>query len=125
MKKNNKEINIFSFLNQIQNKQKKIPYDRKVASAWMLSMWLSMDKSLIKKVNNINKYLYLLPDEVVYEYFMDIIPTGKRYIKFTKKREEDKKLKNRIKKIQEIYPELSKRECMMIISSLKNVRRNK
>jgi hypothetical protein len=49
-----------------------------------------------------------------------MIPQGKRYIKWIKKRKTDDKLKNRINKLQEKYPELSIRECKMIISTLKN-----
>lgn len=51
---------------------------------------------------------------------MDVVPSGKRYIKFTKKRKTDDKLKKQIEKLHEKYPELSIKECKMIISSLKN-----
>jgi hypothetical protein len=109
---------LFTFLNQIQNKQRTVPYDKKTANAYMLSMWLSHDKDLIEKVNKINQYQFLLPDEIIYEYYMDSIPSGKRYIKWIKKRKADNKLKKRIDKLQEKYPELSTRECKMIITSL-------
>jgi hypothetical protein len=114
------EETLFTFLNQIQNKQRTAPYDRKIASAWMISQWLSHDKELIDKVNAINQFQFLLPDEVIYNYYMDVIPAGKRFIKFIKKRKDDDKLKNRIEKLQEQYPEMSVRECKMIISYLMN-----
>lgn len=120
-----KEISIFTFLNQIQSKMRTVPYDKKIASAWMLSQWLSHDKELINKVNEINKYQSLLPDEVIYEYYMSIIPPGKRYIKWTKKRKDEDKLKDRIKKLKDVYPEMSTRECKMLISSLKKCKEKK
>ena len=123
MKKQTEETTLFTFLNQIQNKRRTIPYDRKIASAYMLTQWLSHDKTLIGRVNKINKYQYLLPDRVIYEYYMDSIPAGKRYIKWVKKREEDDKTKKRNEKLQEHDPLLSTKECKMIITFLKNVRR--
>jgi hypothetical protein len=118
-----KEVNLFTFLNQIQNKRRTVPYDKKIANAYMLSQWLSHDKALLGKVNKINQYQFLLPDEVIYEYYMDSIPAGKRYIKWVKKRKEDDKLKQRIEKLQEHNPNLSIRECKMIITYLMNKRR--
>lgn len=117
------EINLFTFLNQIQSKRRTEPYDKKVAPAFMLSQWLSHDKTLINRVNKINQFQFLLPDEVIYNYYMDIIPAGKRYIKWVKKRKEDDKLKKRIEKLQEHNPNLSIRECKMIITYLMNKRR--
>ena len=125
--KKQEDINLFTFLNQIQTKRKTIPYNKKIANAYILSLWLSQDKELINRVNDINQYQFLLPDEVIYNYYMDVIPSGKRYIKFTKKRKTDDKLKKRIETLKEKYPELSIRECKMIISFLmnKNVRGKK
>lgn len=125
MKKNKEDINLFTFLNQIQTKRKTIPYDKKIANSYIISLWLAQDKGLINKVNSINNYQFLLPDEVIYNYYMDVVPSGKRYIKFTKKRKDDNKLKSKINKLQEKYPELSTRECKIIIAFLEtqNVRR--
>ncbi len=113
-----KKATLFTFLNQIQSKRKTVPYDKKIATAFMLSMWLSQDKDLIKRVNAINQYQFLLPDEIIYNYYMSAIPTGKRYLKWTKKRKTDNKLKKRIEKLKERYPEMSTRECKMVISYL-------
>ena len=114
------EVTLFTFLNQIQTKRKTIEYDRKIAPAFMLSHWLSHDKDLIEKVNKINHYQFLLPDDVIYEYYMDALPTGKRYIKWIKKRKEDEKMEKRIKKLQEHFPQLSTRECKMLLTYLVN-----
>lgn len=119
------DINIFTFLNQIQSKQRKFPYDKKIASAWMLTQWLSHDKTLLKKCNDINKYQSLLSDKSIYEYYMSVIPSGKRFIKWTKKRKENEVMKKRIHKLKEIYPDLSIKECKIIISNLKNKKKEK
>jgi len=114
------EVTLFTFLNQIQTKRKIIEYNKKIAPAFMLTHWLSHDKGLIGKVNKINQYQFLLPDEVIYEYYMDALPAGKRYIKWIKKRKEDEKMEKRIKKLQEHFPQLSTRECKMLLSFLMN-----
>lgn len=119
-----KDINIFTFINQIQTKKNTIKYDSKIASAYLLSLFLSMNENYIKKVNKINKYQFLLPDKVVYDYYMDYIPKGKVYSKFIKKRKEDKKLKDRINKIKKLYPEVSNKECKLILTILEKRRSN-
>jgi len=113
------EVNLFTFLNQIQSKRRTVPYDKKIANAYILTLWLSHDKGLIGKVNDMNKFLFNLPDHVVYEYYMSIIPKGKRYIKWNKKIK-DEAFEKRVKKLQEIYPEMSSREARMNISFLQN-----
>lgn len=123
MRRRKGQIDIFTFINQIVEGKRKHPYDRKIAPAYMLSMWLSHDKDLIYKCNDINKYQFLLPDEVVYEYYMSKIPKRKRFIKWVKKRKDDDKTKERIEKLQTHYPNLSTRECKMILNQL--VRRKK
>ncbi len=119
-KSSKKKVDLFTFLNQIQHKRRTEPYDKKVAPAFMLTQWLSHDKALIGRVNKINQYQFLLPDHVIYEYYMDAIPQGKRYIKWIKKTKEDAKMKKRIEKLKEHNPNLSTRECKMIITFLQN-----
>jgi len=106
---------LFDFLNQIYLKTEKYPYDKKAASAYMLSLWLSHDKYLIYLVNKINRLQFLLPDDIIYKYYFDVVPKGRRYIKWTKKREEDKKIKKKIESIME-GTNLSKREAKMILA---------
>jgi len=118
-----KKITLFTFLDQIQNKRRTVPYDKKIANAWIISQWLSHDKALIKRVNKINQYQFLFPDEVIYEYYMSEIPAGKRYLKWIKKRKSDDKMKKRIEKLKENNPNLSTRECKMIITYLMNRRK--
>ena len=114
------DINLFTFINQIQSKKRTIPYDNKIANAYMLTQWISHDENLIDKCNIINKYQFLLPDEIIYEYYMNVIPAGKRYIKWVKKRKKDENIEKGIKNLKEKYPELSTRECKMIIDIIEN-----
>jgi hypothetical protein len=106
---------LFDFLNQIYLKTEKYPYDKRVASAYMLSLWLSHDKYLIHHVDKINRLQFLLPDDIIYQYYFDVIPKGRRYIKWTKKREENKKMKKEIESVME-GTNLSKREAKMILA---------
>ena len=79
----------------------KIPYDKKLAPAYMLSLWLSHDKTLIDTVDKINEFQFLLSDDLIYKYYFDKIPKGRRYIKWTKKEEVDKDDKKKLDKMKE------------------------
>jgi hypothetical protein len=116
-----KDITLFTFIKQIQSKRRTVPYDKKIAPAFVLCLFLSMNKKYIEVVNRINQYMFVLPDEVIYEYLIKAIPQlpyDERYAKFIKKREEDDKTKERLDKIRKMYPELPIKECKMILSSL-------
>ena len=102
------EKNIFTYLNAIYLKHD-IPYDKKLAPAYMLSMWLSHDKGLIEIVNAINEFQFSLPDCLLYKYYQSKVPLGRRFIKWTKKDEPDKKEKEKLDKMREEML-LSKRE---------------
>ena len=94
------DVTIFDFINQIFYKTSKYKYDKKISPSYMLSMWLAHDSQLIDIVNEINQYQFSLPDEIIYQYYFDKVPKGRRFLKWTKKKEEDKKLKDYIWKIQ-------------------------
>lgn len=79
-----KKINIFDYLNSIFYKND-IEYDKKIAPAYMLNMWLSHDNKLLNTCNDINEYMFLLPDNLIYEYFYNSVPSGKRWIRWVKK----------------------------------------
>ena len=81
----------------------------------MLSMWLAHDSQLIDIVNEINQYQFSLPDEIIYQYYFDKVPKGRRFLKWTKKKEEDKKLKDYIWKIREERG-ISKKEILSMFS---------
>lgn len=110
-----KKPTLFDFLNQIYLKTGKYAYDKKIAPAYMLSLWLSHDKYLIKHVNKINRLQFLLPDDIIYEYYMSVIPKGRRFVKWVKKTPEDKKMKKQIESIRE-GTNLSKREAKMVLT---------
>ena len=93
---------LFDYLNAIYYK-KDIPYDKKVANGYILTLWLSHDRGLLDLSNEINKYLFKLPDEAVYSYFFDKVPKGKRFIKYVKKEKVDKKKQKEIDELVKIY----------------------
>ena len=107
--------NLFDFLNQIYMKTSKYPYDKKTASAYMLSLWLSHDKHLINIVDKIVRLQFTLPDDIIYNYYVSEIPKGRRFIKWIKKTPEDKKLKKKLESIME-GTFLSKREAKMVLA---------
>jgi hypothetical protein len=107
----NKEITIFDYLNQIFYKSNKLEYDKKIAPAYMLSMWLSHDPKLIDIVNNLNSLQFILKDDIIYKYYMSKVPKGKRFIKWIKKTPQDKKIDKRVKEL--MIEGLSKREALM------------
>lgn len=88
------EKTIFDYLNNIYIKGNLV-YDKKICPAYLLSMWLSHDKGLIDIVNIMNEYQFSLPDNLIYEYYYHKIPKGKRYLKWVKKNEVDKKAKEK------------------------------
>lgn len=120
-KKKNTGPNLFTFLNQIYSKVREYPYDKKLAPAYMLSMWLSHDNRLISHVEKINHLQFIIPDEQIYEYYMSVIPRGKRYIKWVKKTPEEKQFKKDIEKITE-ETNLSKREAKMLVMLKKELK---
>jgi len=92
--------NFFSYLNSIFYKNN-IGYDKKIVSSYLLSLWLSHDKNLLPMVNKINHMLFDLPDEMIFKYYFDKVPKGKRFIKWDKKLNTNKKIKNKIDKFKE------------------------
>lgn len=100
---------LFDYLNAIFYKRK-VPYDKKVASAYILMLWLSEDKNLIHMINDINSCLFILKDKMVYDYFWYGIPKGKRFIKFTKKKKDKKDNEKLIEQLM-FEKKLSKEEA--------------
>ena len=109
-------------INNIFFQKEKFIYDKKVAPAYALSMWLSHDEDLLDIVNDINRFQFLLPDEVIYKYYRDMVPKKKRNIKWIKKTED--RFKEHVKKLQEKYPEMSTREARMYLTYLLHGKKN-
>jgi hypothetical protein len=116
------EVTLFNILNNIFFEKEKFIYDKKAAPAYALSMWLSHDQELLNIVNDINRFQFLLPDEVIYRYYRYMIPKKKRNIKWIKKIED--RFKEHIKKLQEKNPEMSTREARMYITYLLHGKKN-
>lgn len=95
-----KEKTIFDYLNNLYFKQD-LKYDKKAAPAYLISLWLSHDRSLIDLVNIINEYQFLLCDDLIYKYYYYKVPQGKRYIKWVKKDSVPQEKKEKIEKIRE------------------------
>jgi len=114
MKKYKKISNdLFGTINAINNKID-IKYDKKIASAYMLTLWLSHEKELMFYVDKINQMLYSLPDELVFKYFFKKIPKKRRYIKWIKKGKVNKKKQKEIDILCNTY-NISKNEAMISI----------
>lgn len=90
---------IFDYLNNIYYKQG-LKYDKKISPSYLISLWLSHDRSLLELTDAINEFQFLLPDEVVYQYYYYKVPRGKRYIRWVKKEELDKKKKDTMDKVR-------------------------
>lgn len=102
------EKTIFDYLNNLYFKQELV-YDKKIAPAYLLSLWLSHDKGLIDMVNVINEFQFFISDDLIYKYYYYNIPQGKRYLKWVKKEEVDKKAKENFEAIRKDMM-LSKKE---------------
>lgn len=51
---------------------------------------MAQDRELIKYANEINPYIFNMPDEIVYKFFFNKVPKKRRFIKWTKKSDEKK-----------------------------------
>ena len=107
-------LNIFTFLNQIFYKKETHSYDKKLAPAYLLSLWLSHDKNIINIVNEINRLQFRLSDDIIYKYYLHKIPKGRRFIKWTKKEKQGKKEKQNIEDIKSTY-NVSNKEAKRIM----------
>lgn len=79
-------VNIFKYLNSINYKTKISNFDKTDCPKVLLCYWLSHDSSLLEIINEINKLLWYIDDQNVYEYFYTNVPKKKRFLKWTKKK---------------------------------------
>lgn len=90
-------MSVFNDMNKfVFQKNTKIEND---IPTFLLMHYLSFDKSIIKKVNKMNKVMYSVPDNKVLSYFFHEIPKGNRYIKWIKKNEKYKKYEEQLKEL--------------------------
>ena len=79
----------FDFINSILDK-KKLLFDKN-CSSYVLTLHFSQHEKTISYAQEINKNLFTLPPEAVYNYLYDKIPKGKLWIKWPKKQKEIQK----------------------------------
>ena len=112
MKKKPRQPNdLFGTLNAITMKTN-INYDKKLASAYMLLLWLSHERDLMWYVDKMNTVMYNIPDELVFKYFVKAVPKKKRYIKWIKKGRVSKKKEAKIQELCDKY-NISKKESLL------------
>lgn len=107
-----KKINIFDYLKQICEKTTNIPYDKKAAPAFLITMWLSHEQDLVSLTQAMN-IRHWLDDKDVYNFYFDKVPKGRRFIRWTKKDETYLKEQEEIEEIMMEY-NVSNREATMI-----------
>ncbi len=104
-----KERTLFNILDTIFLKTG-MDYEKRIAPAYILSLWLSHDRQLVEIVNDINHLQFNLPDEMIYRYYYYKVPKGKRFIRWPKKTEKDKQREKEISELCEQFG-ISKREA--------------
>jgi hypothetical protein len=104
-----KERTLFDILNSIFLKTG-MDYEKRIASSYIISLWLSHDRELVEMVNDINHLQFNLDDEMIYKYYYYKVPKGKRFIRWPKKTEKDKKREEEINELC-IEHDISKKEA--------------
>ncbi len=111
-----KPNNLFDCLNAINMKSKSYVYSKKDCSGYMLLMWFSHATDCSDIINDINKHLFDIPDELLYHYLYKAIPKGNRFIKYDKGVKDKKLLVRQQKIIQALQDEyeISKMEALQL-----------
>ena len=87
---------LFACINAINYKNSSYQYNKKDCTAYMLLLWFSHDQKCLGTLNEINEYLFSMPDKIVYDYLYRVIPqNNRRFLKW------DKGSKKRITKVDE------------------------
>ena len=82
---------LFDHVNHINEKQTKGYWDtlseedRKTWSTYMIHRFLSMEPAFIEIINELQKYT--LDPEMVYKFYIDVLPKGKRWLKYVKNKQ--------------------------------------
>lgn len=103
---------IFNYIDNLTLKLN-LPYDKKIAPAYLISLWISHCDDYVDIANEINKFQFSLSDELIYRYYYEKIPKRKRFIRWIKKdvTEATKKEKEAEEKLRETF-QLSKKEML-------------
>jgi len=87
--------NLFDHIKQITNVQNPKYWDsldegdKKTWSNYMVHRFLSMKEDWIQVVNELQKYWELKPKNV-YQFYIDIIPKGRTFLKYVKSKKKSK-----------------------------------
>lgn len=106
------EANLFTYIEQCRTKSKEHPYDSKVCPPYLLTLGLSNCNSDLKVVNALNHFLFTLPAEVIYNYYIAAIPKGKKFVKWPKKEKKEKS--KEVEELMEKYS-ISKLEASKLL----------
>lgn len=80
-----KASDLFEAINMINDKKER-EFDLSKVNAYILSLWIAQDKNLIKFANKLNPYIFSIDNGVAFRYYYSIVPKGRRFIKWTKKK---------------------------------------
>ena len=97
-----KDNSLFDTINCINNKTK-LPENTKIPNNYILSLWMAQDRELIEYVSRLNPYIFDLPKEMAYKYFLKCVPKKKRFIRWTGKEKIDKKTEEKISQLCQEY----------------------
>lgn len=107
-----KSNHLFDAIGAINSKQS-IDYDPKQASAYIITLFLSEDPSLLRVINDdINRLHFHLTDKMIFKYYHKQVPAKNRRLSFTKKSAEAVDRDEEIKHLMETY-NISKREASL------------
>lgn len=118
-----KPSRLFDCLNAINHKNKSYQYSKKDCSGYMLLMWFSHTTDCSDIINDINQFLFDIPDELLYHYLYKSIPKGNRFIKYDKGTKDKKLLVKQQKLIKALMDEyqMSKMEALKLFKGYINV----
>ena len=90
-----KSKSLFDHIKQITNVQNTLYWDsledgdKKTWSNYMVHRFLSMKSDWIQVVNELQKYWELAPKSV-YQFYIDVLPKGRTFLKYTKSKKKSK-----------------------------------
>ncbi len=113
---------LFDCIKAINEKNSSYKYNKKDCSGYMLLMWFSHATDCVPIINEINRHLFDIPDELVYTYLYKSVPAGQRFIKYDKGTKDKALLVRQKKVIQTLMDEyeMSKMEATTVFKRYLN-----
>jgi len=106
-----KKSDLFQAINCINYKTKP-DFDISKVNGYILSLWLAQDKDLVKYVQEINPYIFNMNNKMIFKFYYNRVPKGRRFIKWTKK--DDIKNSDEVEKLCKEY-NISPREAKLSV----------